>query len=232
MAFGTRVCWPPMIALKVLTVILLALFCLSACTTVHFQSESVSLGSLSAKDSIVLLSNLEGSQDFDDDEVENCIRPAMHSVNPKLCFVPAKQFRENLYPYFTPRTTSHDLQGYKSVLDKAAVQQRIDSLGVRYVIILTKGWTDTGWHGGIICGGGYGGGGCLGLSWWDRKSELGFAIWDLRAKSHVGNVQSEAKGTGIMPAFLLPIPLYVPATKSAACNELGVRLAKLLSGQE
>jgi hypothetical protein len=221
-----------MITLKVLATILLALFCLSACTTVHFQSESVSLGSLSATDSIVLLSNLEGSQDFDDDDVENCIRPAMHSVNPRLRFVQAKQFRENLYPYFTPRTASRDLEGYKSVLDKAAVKQRIDSLGVRYVIIVTKGGTDTDWHGGIICGGGYGGGGCLGLSWWDRKSELGFAIWDLLAKSHAGNVRTEATGTGIMPAFILPIPLYLPATKSAVCNELGVRLANLLSGQE
>jgi len=221
-----------MIALKVLTAILLALFSLSFCTTVHFQSESISLGSLSARDSIVLLSSFESSHNFNDDDVDDCIRPAMHKINPKLRFVPAKKFRENLYPYFTPRTTSCDLEGYKSVLDTVAVSQRIDSLGVRYVIILTKGGTDTDWQGGIMCAGGFGAGGCFGLSWWDRKSELGFAIWDLRAKSHAGNVQSEAKGTGIMPAFLLPIPLYVPATKSAVCNELGTRLAKLLSGQE
>jgi hypothetical protein len=221
-----------MITLKVLTTILLALFCLSACTTVHFQSESVSLNSLSAKDSIVLLSNLEGSQDFDDDDVEDCIRPVMHNVNPKLHFVPAKRFRENLYPYFAPRTTSRDLEGYKSVLDKAVVQQRIESLGVRYVIIVTKGGTDTDWQGGIMCAGGFGAGGCFGLGLWDRKSELGFAIWDLRAKLHSGNVQAEATGTGVMPALVLPIPLYSPATKTAVCNELGTRLAKLLSGQE
>lgn len=221
-----------MIALKVLTVILLTLFSLSSCTTVHFQSESISLGSLSAKDSIVLLSSSESSQDFDDDDVENCIRPPIHKVNPRLRFVPAKQFRENLYPYFTPRTSSCDLEDYKIILDKAAVSQRIDSLGVRYVIIVTKGGTDTGWKGGIMCAGGFGAGGCFGLSWWDRKSELGFAIWDLRGKLHAGNVQSEATGRGIMPAFLLPIPLYVPATKSAVCNELGTRLAKLLSGQD
>ncbi|MBP1751076.1 MAG: hypothetical protein H6Q52_3615, partial [Deltaproteobacteria bacterium] len=195
-------------------------------------SESVNLGYLSSENKIVLLSNFESSQDFDDEGVEDCIRPAMYNINPDLRFVPAKQFRENLYPYFTRSTTPHDLEGYKRVLEKPEVRQRIDSLGVRYLIMLTQGEIDTVWHGGIWCGAGYGGGGCLGLSWWDRKSKLGLAIWDLQARSHAGNVQANAEGTGIMPAFGLPIPVYVPATRSAVCRELGTRLGKLLSGQE
>ena len=99
------------------------------------------------------------------------------------------------------------------------------------MILLINRETVTDWHGGILCGAGYGGGGCLGLSWWDRKSDLGFAIWDLQVKSFAGNVQAKADGTGIMPAFVLPIPVYVPATESAVCKEIGAHLANVLSGQ-
>lgn len=117
-------------------------------------------------------------------------------------------------------------------MDKAEVQERISSLGVRYVVMVTKGKTGEDRHGGIVCGAGTGGGGCLGLSWWDRKSELGLTIWDLRNKARAGSLEANATGTGIMPAFLLPIPLYMPATESAVCTELGSRLGKLLRGQE
>jgi hypothetical protein len=211
---------------------LLALLCLHACTTVHSQFECRSQDNLNSNDNIVLLSNLEGNQDFDDNDVVKCIRPAMHKVNPDLNFISAKEFREKLYPYFTPSYTPHDLDGYKNILDKPEVLQRINSLGVRYLIILTRGGSVNNWHGGILCGAGYGGGGCFGLSWWNRKSELDLAIWDLSNKSLEGNVRADATGTGIMPAFGLPIPVYMPATEAAVCEELGIRLGKLLSGQE
>ncbi len=210
---------------------LLVQLCLHACTTVNSQPESHRLDNLNFSNKIALLSNLENNQDFDDNDVDKCIRPAMQKVNPELTFISAKEFRDSLYPYFTPSNTPHDLEGYQRILNKSEVQQRINSLGVRYLIILTKGGSDNAWHGGILCGAGYGGGGCLGLSWWNRKSELGLAIWDLRNKSYEGNLKADATGTGIMPAFGLPIPVYMPATQSAVCKELGTRLGKLLSGQ-
>lgn len=217
---------------RILAASLLAPLFLSACTVVHSQAEFNRPAFLSSMDNVVLLSNLSSDQDFNDKDVDRCIRPSMLEAAPELHFLSAKQFRENLYPYFTPSTTPHDLEGYKRILDKPEVQQRIDSLGVRYLIILTKGGTNEDWHGGILCGAGYGVGGCFGLSWWDRKSELGLAIWNLRNKSLAGNVQVKAAGTGIMPAFGLPIPFYMPATETAVCRELGIRLGKFLSGQE
>jgi len=203
--------------------------CFSACTMVRYQTEFSSLAKLMPSDTIVLLSNLESTQRFDDNDVDKCIGSSMRHANPELIFVSAKQFRENLYPYFMPSTTPNSLEGYKSILDKSEVQQRITTLGVRYLVILVKSDTLTDWHGGIFCGAGYGGGGCLGLSWWDRKSDFGFVIWDLQTKQYVGNVGAKAAGTGIMPAFGLPIPFYVPATEAAVCKDIGSRLAELLS---
>lgn len=169
---------------------------------------------------------------FDDNDFDECIGSSMRTAYPRLLFVSAKQFRENLYPYFTPGTTPNSLEGYKSILDKQEVQQRIATLRVRYLIVLEKSETITDWHGGIFCGAGYGGAGCLGLSWWDRKSDFGLIIWDLQNKHLVGDMAAQAAGTGIMPALGLPVPLYVPATESAVCKEMGIRLAEWLSGQQ
>lgn len=99
------------------------------------------------------------------------------------------------------------------------------------MVILINSETVEDWHGGIVCGVVTGGGGCLGLSWWDRKSDMGLAIWDLQTMTFAGNVHAKADGTGIMPAFVLPIPVYMPATESAVCREIGVHLAHLLSEQ-
>ena len=221
-----------MLLLRTLIWGLLAFLSINACTKVHSQCEFNSSGHLNPSDKIVLLSGLEINQDLDDSDVDSCLQPVMHDIIPELTFIPANQFRENLFPYFTSGTTPHDLEGYMSILDKPEVQARINALGVPYLIILSKGRTDTDWHNGILCGSADGKGGCLGLSWWDRKSELGLAIWDLRNKAHAGSVQANAAGTGIMPAFGLPIPVYIPATKSAVCRTLGTSLAKWLSGHE
>jgi hypothetical protein len=211
---------------------LLALLCLNNCTTVQFQSDFHDLGLLESGESIVLLSNYESTRDFEDKDVDNCIGSAMRRANPELRFVSARLFRENLYPYFMPGTSPRNLEDYESLLDKPEVHQRIAALGVRYLVIFAKSGTKEDSRGGIFCGGGYPVGGCLGLGWWNRKSELGFAVWDLQDRSLTGNVEATAAGTGIMPAFILPIPVYLPATESAVCKEIGLRLARLLSGQQ
>ncbi len=210
----------------------LALLCLGACATVQVQSQLGSLGGLVSGENIVLLSKVDNAQDFDDDDVDGCIGSSMRQADPELRFVSARLFRENLYPYFMPSTMPHTVEDYKNILDRAEVRERIAALSVRYLVILTRGGTNTDWHGGIFCGAGYGGGGCLGLSWWDRRSELDFAVWDLRNRSFSGNVQASASGRGFMPAFGIPVPVYSPATESAVCKELGIRLAELLSGRE
>jgi len=81
---------------------------LTACTTIQTQSEFQNSISLSPLDNVVLLSNLASDQDFSDKDLDRCIRPAMFDAAPELHIIPAKQFRENLYPYFTPSTTPRD----------------------------------------------------------------------------------------------------------------------------
>lgn len=215
----------------ILTAGLFLLWLLPACTKVQGYANVPPSSVTNPEVSVVLLSDPLGIPDFDDEDLAKCISSSMLEVNPVLRVVPASQFKESVYPYFMPSTTPRTLDNFKVVIGNEEVRRRVAALGVRYLIILIKKETFTDWHGGIFCGGGPGGGGCLGFQWWDRNSDFGVAIWDLKDLSLVGTIKSKAAGTGIMPAFILPIPLYVPRTETAVCQDLGNRLAELLSGR-
>jgi hypothetical protein len=115
-------------------------------------------------------------------------------------------------------------------MQKPVVRDRIVSLKLRYLVFLLKKPTVTDQHGGIACGGGAGGGGCFGFKWWNRKSDLRAEIWDLSSANFLGEVNAQAYGTGVLPALLIPIPLYVPATDATACKDIGRYLGRALTG--
>ena len=87
-------------------------------------------------------------------------------------------------------------------------------------------------HGGIGCGAGPGGGGCFGAIAWKRKSIFEATIWDLFSSSTSGTTKVSTAGTGIVISPGLPIPVYFPATESAACNETGKQLGQAFGGVE
>ena len=121
--------WKPAMRSLAKPIVSLSIFLfLAACTTVQTQSEFQNSIALSRVDNVVLLSNLASDEDFSDKDVDRCIRPAMFDAAPELHFIPAKQFRENLYPYFTPSTTPRDLDDYRKILERAEVQERVASL--------------------------------------------------------------------------------------------------------
>jgi len=207
--------------------------CLAACTTTQIRVDrgEHETTRLEAGEAVVVLS---GDGKIGDEEADGCLGEKMRSLAPGLRFVPAVQFRESLYPYFMPSTTPREPEQFKATVNNPLVQQRIATLGVRYLILFRRNYeTENDWHNYIFCGAGAGsgtggGGGCLGFAWWNRKSGIGAEIFDLTGKSLEGKLAAEAKGTGVMPAFGLPIPLYVPATDSAVCRETARHLLQAI----
>jgi hypothetical protein len=179
---------------------------------------------------VALISGDLSSGDDTSEDVDGCIGSAIEGVSPKLHIMMPKQFREGLFPYFMPSTTPQSPQGLKDLMQKLIVQKRLASLNVRYLVFLLKKPTVTDRHGGIGCFAGPGAGGCLGLSWWDRKSDLKAEVWDLSSGDFLGKVSAQAYGTGVLPALMIPIPLYVPATDATACKDIGRYLGRALTG--
>lgn len=208
--------------------LLLAVSLVAACTTTQTQiSESEHRGTRLEEDEAVVI--LSGDPHGEDEQADDCVGKPLRGLAPTLRLLPASEFRDALYPYFTQSTMPHTAEEFEVILENPVVQQRIASLRVHYLIVFSESYESRNdWHNYILCGAGYGGGGCLGFAWWDRQSGIGAEIWDLTGKSFGGKISSEAKGTGIMPAFGLPVPLYMPATESAACKETARQLLQAI----
>jgi hypothetical protein len=200
-----------------------------SCTSTQILQEAKLNHPYNADELIVILGETSATSEFNDAKIYGCLSKGMLDANPKLKLVKPDMFRSNLYPYFSTSTTPHNQEEYKALLSNSLVQQRIKALGIHYLITLTEYKTNTESHGGIFCGGGGAGAGCLGLAWWDRDTLLSAQIWDLGNANLEGTVQTNSAGTGILPAFILPIPVYMPATETASCHELGKQLAKTIS---
>ena len=105
---------------------------------------------------------------------------------------------------------------------------RINDIGVRYVIWI-DGSTQTLDQGGTMtCAFGAAGGGCLGITWREKESSYEASIWDLKKQQVAGTISADAKGTSYMPALVIPIPM-IARTAKAACNGLANQIHSFLT---
>jgi hypothetical protein len=104
--------------------------------------------------------------------------------------------------------------------------------GVGSIVVIEDWGKSDDERGGIFCGGGYGGGGCLGLRWTDTTESARASVTRLAT----GNGPNEASitrtaTTFVMPAFVLPIPIWIPQ-KTTLADELADRIRPLLGAPE
>jgi hypothetical protein len=162
-------------------------------------------------------------------EVADCLRSSMKSANPNLQFIELDVFRNALYPWFAPSTTPQSLEELASVMKNPLVQERMNSIGVRFVILVT-GYTDEGDMDGPMFGAaGPGAAGVLGYASSDRETNVSVIVWDEKEMLSLGDV--EVKKTGSVKVIGLIFPIVIPTfTEGPACKEIGVRLVRLLTG--
>jgi hypothetical protein len=164
----------------------------------------------------------------DHDRYSRCIANSLSAITPALHVIPPKEFADQIYPWFEPSTRPTNVDALARMLARKGVRNRIEQLGVRY-LIMTLGQTVEGEPSGhIACGAGSGGAGCLGLAWRHRETFLSAIAWDLETATSVGEAQAKVSGTSVMPAFILPIPLTAP-TEGEACTKVAKDLAGLLN---
>lgn len=213
---------------------LIALFFIAAllsagCTSTNTQDALKLVEPLAPQEGIVVIADLVNPQvDYSDSEADKCLGKWLREYNSKLRFVPAQQFREQVYPFFSSSTAPRTAEGYQSLINNPKFRERILSLRVRYLIIQQEAKTNNEVHGGIIPLGGYGGGGFFGATWWNRHTAFAAQIWDLQFGVSKGDVKAQTKGTGVLSAFILPIPLYLLATEKASCKALAKHIANAL----
>ena len=157
-------------------------------------------------------------------DIEECLVSRIHDVAPEIVLIPQRAIRDALFPLLEPATAPETEEEFAALLSRKEVRRRLSSRGLRYLVAFAGGTMRPDWKGGILCGAGYGGGGCLGFAWQDETTALSATVWSLADANVAQREDAKAEGTSVVPAFLLPVPILA-RTKQGACNELGSRIA-------
>jgi hypothetical protein len=210
------------------TLTIIAVASIAGCAAPVVERRRDVAGAAEPGDKVVFLS-LDSP---DDGSIPRCVAHSVEAARPDLTVMPPKQFRNALFPRLEEGTAPHDLEGFGLLLAERAVSQRLAELRLRYVAVVSGNTTMERFRGEIVCGafGGYGGGGagCFGLKWAARESRIATALWDTKATGRA-TLSTEVKGTWIIPALILPIPLLRP-TEWAACEAMAQQILDHLSG--
>lgn len=163
-----------------------------------------------------------------EDEFAGCIGTAIRAAYPTLRIVPPHEFRRLALPDLAPEKTPS--KPWEELFQDPAFQERIPSLGIRYLIsvhghtVQQKAWGD------IFCGSGYNWLGCLGLVAWDRQSLVTASVLDLKQGRAAGEARVEVSGRPWLSIFFI-FPVGLPAfTETRACSEIGEVVVKFLAG--
>jgi len=138
-------------------------------------------------------------------------------------------FIDALYPWLEPSTAPANAQGFSAFLSRPGVAERVNAMGVRYIVWIDGVTQKTDGGGSIACAAGPGGAGCLGLGWWEKSSDYEATVWDLRRGIAAGTLSAGVKGTSVMIGAIAPIPLIAPV-QSTACDRLAGQLKSFLLG--
>ena len=168
-------------------------------------------------------SSASKERDFD-----GCVSKYLLKERPKLRILPAEEFRRVAFPDKEFLASPRSPEAIIELLSDAEFKRRVDSVHVRYLVVLdmetrntAKDWdfdTAKGMASAVD-------------RHWIRESRLKATVIDMGHALQVGVANAEVSGNaGYVVPFILIIPLppipYFSATESRACAELGQELGQ------
>lgn len=160
-------------------------------------------------------------------DVEDCLVDHIRRVAPQVVVVRQQAIRDALFPLLEPSTQPSTEQAFAALLARQDVRQRLAGRGLQYLVAFSGGTREAAPGGMVLCGAGYGGGGCFGFSWQGEATRLDAVLWPLTGEGVLHRETATVEGTSVMPAFVLPLPIRAQS-RSAACRELGEHLGQAI----
>jgi hypothetical protein len=142
-----------------------------------------------------------------------------------------QEFTDALFPWFEPSTAPANAAGLKVLLQRPGVTERLQQIGVRYVVWLDGNTKKTDGGGSVACAASPGGAGCIGVGWWEKESDYVASVWDLQTATEIGQVSTDVTGTSVLIGAIAPIPIITPVRRKA-CDRLSEQLRSFLSGDD
>jgi len=200
---------------------------LAGCMTTRVEESKNAKTGIAAGERVVIIEASYHNGNETEDEFVDCISKAVQKGRNGLAVYPDEEFIDAMFPWFEPRTMPQGPESLPDLLERPGVSERMRESGVRYIVWL-KGDTERSSSGGSLsCAVAPGGGGCFGLAWWENDSSYQAVVWDVRDSKSAGEVSATVKGTSVIPAVIVPVPL-IARTQAAACKGLARELRQFI----
>lgn len=200
----------------------------SGCMTTRVEEFKNSATGILSDESIVILEASYHTGNETEDEFVDCVTSRIQRGRNGINVFSDEQFVDALFPWFEPRTMPSGPEALPELFKRPEVEKRLSESGVRY-IVWVRGDTEKSSSGGSLsCAIAPGAGGCFGLAWWENDSSYAAAIWDIKGGKSAGEVSADVRGTSVIPAIIIPLPL-IARTKAAACKGLAQELQSFIN---
>lgn len=164
-------------------------------------------------------------------EIEECLTRSIQEHAPELVIISQRAILDALFPLIEPSTEPATEEAFGNLLAREDVRARLHLRRIDYLLAFSGGTQTAPFEGAILCGAGYGGGCCLGFAWRGETTSLSAALWMLNGRGPVARESAEAKGTTVIPAFVIPVP-FMAHTLGEACSALGERVVSDIRRRE
>jgi hypothetical protein len=203
---------------------------LSGCVSSRIeQSRDASTG-IKSDEAIVLLGRASYNEKQTEDSFTECLADALGRGDNPIRLVEQSQFRDDLYPWFEPRTAPTSADELGKLFTQPGVKERINFANVRYLAWIDGDTVTIDKGGSMSCAVSTFGGGCFGMSYWEEDASYEATIWDLRTMTSTGQISADANGTSYIAGLIIPIPILA-RPGNAACKGLANQLRKFIVGE-
>ena len=203
---------------------------LSGCVSSRIEQSRDAATGIMSDEAIVLLGRASYNEKQTEEGFTECIADILSQGDNPIRLIDQKQFRDDLYPWFEPRTAPTSADELGKLFNQPGVQDRISSVNVRYLAWIDGDTITIDSGGSMSCTISTFGGGCFGMSYWEEDASYEAAIWDLKEMTSTGQISADANGTSYIAGLIIPIPILA-RPGNAACKGLAKQLREFIVGE-
>ena len=210
--------------------LLMGLLILGGCVTSRIEQSRDAVTGIASGEAMVLLGRASYNEKQTEESFTDCIANALDQGQNPIRLIPQAKFKDDLYPWFEPRTAPTSADELGRLFAQPGVKERIDIANVRYLAWIDGDTITIDSGGSMSCTISTFGGGCFGMSYWEEDASYEASIWDLKAMTSTGQISADATGTSYLAGLVLPIPILA-RPGNAACKGLAEQLRAFVTGE-
>jgi len=211
--------------------VLTLMLILCGCVSSRVEESRTATTGLKSDEALVILGRASYNDHQTEESFTNCIADALSKGSEPIRLIPEDEFKDDLYPWFEPRTAPTSADDLGKLFAQPGVQDRIQKANVRYLAWIDGDTVTTDQGGSLSCAISTFGGGCFGMSYWEQDASYEASIWDLENLTTAGEISADANGTSYIAGFIIPIPI-VARPGNAACKALATQLREFLVSED